>query len=298
MVSKMIKNISCIGAGYVGGPTMAVFAQNCPDLRFTVVDINAERINQWNDNNIKNLPVFEPGLEEIILKVRDKNLYFSTDINNTIANSDMIFLCVNTPTKNKGFGAGQASDLKWVESCARQIAYYSKGHTIVIEKSTLPVKTAETIKTILNSSHKNGESSKTFSVLSNPEFLSEGTAINDLNKPDRVLIGGEDSESMEALENIYLNWIPQKKIIKTNLWSSELSKLTANAFLAQRISSINSIAAFCESTGGDVREVARAIGTDQRIGSEFMMGPGFGGSCFKKISQIWYIFQTILDSQM
>ena len=290
MVSKMIKNISCIGAGYVGGPTMAVFAQNCPDLRFTVVDINAERINQWNDNNIKNLPVFEPGLEEIILKVRDKNLYFSTDINNTIANSDMIFLCVNTPTKNKGFGAGQASDLKWVESCARQIAYYSKGHTIVIEKSTLPVKTAETIKTILNSSHKNGESSKTFSVLSNPEFLSEGTAINDLNKPDRVLIGGEDSESMEALENIYLNWIPQK-IIKTNLWSSELSKLTANAFLAQRISSINSIAAFCESTGGDVREVAKAIGTDQRIGSEFIdAGPGFGGSCFKKdISNLVYL---------
>ena len=287
----MIKNISCIGAGYVGGPTMAVFAQNCPNLRFTVVDINAKRINQWNDNNIKNLPVFEPGLEEIILKVRDKNLYFSTDINNTIANSDMIFLCVNTPTKIKGFGAGQASDLKWVESCARQIAYYSKGHTIVIEKSTLPVKTAETIKTILNSSHKNGESSKTFSVLSNPEFLSEGTAINDLNKPDRVLIGGEDSESMEALENIYLNWIPQKKIIKTNLWSSELSKLTANAFLAQRISSINSIAAFCESTGGDVREVAKAIGTDQRIGSEFIdAGPGFGGSCFKKdISNLVYL---------
>ena len=209
MVSRMIKNICCIGAGYVGGPTMAVLAEKCPDLQFTVVDINAEKINQWNDPDINNLPVFEPGLEEIILKVRHKNLHFSSDVNNKISESDMIFLCVNTPTKNKGFGAGQASDLKWVESCARTIAYHSKGHTIVIEKSTLPVRTAETIKTILNSSSKGDGETKTFSVLSNPEFLSEGTAINDSNNP--IEFGcGEDNQSVEALENIYLNWIPKE----------------------------------------------------------------------------------------
>ena len=291
MVLKMIKKICCIGAGYVGGPTMAVLAENCPNLHITVVDSNKEKISLWNNTDLKKLPIFEPGLEEIISKVRNKNLFFSSHVNETIANSEMVFLCVNTPTKNKGFGAGQASDLKWVESCARQIAEHSKGHTIVIEKSTLPVRTAETIKTILNSSLKDGQKNKTFSVLSNPEFLSEGTAITDLNSPDRVLIGGEDNQSMEALENIYLNWVPKEKIIRTNLWSSELSKLTANAFLAQRISSINAISAFCESTGGDIREVAKAIGTDKRIGPYFLnAGPGFGGSCFKKdISNLVYL---------
>ena len=278
------KNICCIGAGYVGGPTMAVIAENCPNLRITVVDKNNERISQWNNIDTSKLPVFEPGLEEIIKKVRDKNLYFSNDIKGAIEKSEIIFLCVNTPTKEKGFGAGEASDLKFIESCAREVAQYSKGHTIVIEKSTLPVRTAETIKTILNSSTIVGQSTnKTFSVLSNPEFLAEGTAIQDLKNPDRVLIGGEDDNSIELLANIYLNWIPNEKIIRTNLWSSELSKLTANAFLAQRISSINSISAFCEITGGDIKEVSKAIGSDRRIGPDFLnTGPGFGGSCFKK----------------
>ncbi len=289
---KLIKNICCIGAGYVGGPTMAVIAEKCPDIRITVVDKNNERISQWNNKDTSKLPIFEPGLEEIIKKVRNKNLYFSNDIDGTIANSDIIFLCVNTPTKDKGFGAGEASDLKFIESCARKVAQFSKGHTIVVEKSTLPVRTAETIKTILNSAKivKNSNS-KTFSVLSNPEFLAEGTAIQDLKSPDRVLIGGEDKISIEVLANIYQNWIPNKKIIRTNLWSSELSKLTANAFLAQRISSINSISAFCEITGGDIKEVSKAIGSDRRIGSEFLKaGPGFGGSCFKKdISNLVYL---------
>ncbi len=289
---KSIKNICCIGAGYVGGPTMAVIAEKCPDIRITVVDKNNERISQWNNKDTSKLPVFEPGLEEIIKKVRNKNLYFSNDIEGTIANSDIVFLCVNTPTKDKGFGAGEASDLKFVESCARQVAQFAKGHTLVVEKSTLPVRTAEIIKTILNSSKivKNS-TNKTFSVLSNPEFLAEGTAIQDLRSPDRVLIGGEDKISIEVLANIYQNWIPNKKIIRTNLWSSELSKLTANAFLAQRISSINSISAFCEITGGDIKEVSKAIGSDRRIGSEFLKaGPGFGGSCFKKdISNLVYL---------
>ena len=279
-----IKTICCIGAGYVGGPTMAVIADNCPDIQVLVVDINEKRINSWNDSNLSNLPVFEPGLEKIVDRCRGRNLHFSVNVEESIAIADMIFLSVNTPTKTKGLGAGQASDLKWIEKSARQVAKYARGNTIVVEKSTLPVKTAETIQKILNPKQdKKDKSNSNFKVLSNPEFLAEGTAINDLIYPDRVLIGGDNDEAISALESIYLNWVSKEKIIKTNLWSSELSKLTANAFLAQRISSINSISALCEATGADISEVSKAIGMDSRIGSRFLRpGPGFGGSCFKK----------------
>ena len=279
-----IRKICCIGAGYVGGPTMAVFAKYCPNITINVVDINKKRIDDWNSNNPLNFPIFEPGLDKLILSFRDKNLFFTTDLEKSISEADMVFISVNTPTKTKGVGAGKASDLKWVEASARQIAEFSKSHTIVVEKSTLPVKTAETIKNILSSSQDNSSvDKKTFSVLSNPEFLSEGNAINDLQYPDRVLIGGEDESSINALSNLYLNWVPEKKILKTNIWSSELSKLTANAFLAQRISSINSISALCEVTGADIKQVSKAIGMDTRIGRKFLAsGPGFGGSCFQK----------------
>jgi len=286
MNSIKIKRICCIGAGYVGGPTMSVIADKCPDLEVRVVDINAERVDAWNNSNLNKLPIFEPGLDRIISRTRGRNLFFSSEMEKSISEADMVFISVNTPTKTKGLGAGQASDLSWVEASARQVAKYAKGHTIVIEKSTLPVRTAQAIKEILKTTNvKNQEikSRKTFSVLSNPEFLAEGTAINDLERPDRVLIGGEDPDAVEALVNIYLNWVPREQIICTNLWSSELSKLAANAFLAQRISSINSISAFCEATGANVQEVAKAIGTDKRIGDQFLnAGPGFGGSCFKK----------------
>ncbi len=281
-----IKKICCLGAGYVGGPTMAVIADKCPNLNVTVLDINQERINQWNNPDLEKLPVYEPGLKDVINRVRGKNLFFSTQIESIIADSEMIFISVNTPTKIKGFGAGYASDLKWVEASARQVAKYARGHTIVVEKSTLPVKTAQVIKDILNKSLNNSikeEKNSTFSILSNPEFLAEGNAINDLNNPDRVLIGGEEFKSINVLKNIYNNLVPNNRIITTNLWSSELSKLTANAFLAQRISSINSISAICEATGAEVNEVSNAVGYDSRIGSKFLSaGPGFGGSCFKK----------------
>ena len=281
-----IKNICCIGAGYVGGPTMSVIAYKSPDIEINVVDNNQERINLWNSSNLQDLPIYEPGLDKIVQKCRGKNLFFSTNVKEKIAIADIVFISVNTPTKKKGLGAGQASDLKWVEICAREVAKYSKGHTIVVEKSTLPVKTAEVIKKILDSSSENytdNNSSKSFDVLSNPEFLAEGTAINDLIKPDRILIGGDRKEAIEVLSEIYKRWVPENKILHTNIWSSELAKLTANAFLAQRISSINSIGALCEATGADVREVARAIGSDSRIGNKFLdSGPGFGGSCFKK----------------
>ncbi len=279
-----IKNICCIGAGFVGGPTMSVIADKCPNININVVDKNSQRIDLWNSSNLELLPIYEPGLDKIISRCRGKNLTFSTKIKEKISCADMIFISVNTPTKTKGIGAGQASDLKWVEACAREVAMFAKGHTIVVEKSTLPVKTAEVIKNILEASPTNSdERKKTFDVLSNPEFLAEGTAINDLENPDRVLIGGESKEAIMKLDSIYKNWVSEDKILHTNIWSSELAKLTANAFLAQRISSINSIGALCESTGADVREVARAIGTDSRIGSKFLdSGPGFGGSCFKK----------------
>jgi len=279
-------SICCIGAGYVGGPTMAVIADRCPHIEVTVVDFNEARIDAWNDPDLKKLPIYEPGLDAVISRARGRNLFFSTSVNESITSADMVFISVNTPTKKKGIGAGQASDLRWVEACARQVGEYAQGHTIVIEKSTLPVRTAAAIKAILDTPKDQSESHDilpTFSVLSNPEFLAEGTAIRDLEQPDRVLIGGDDIEAIEALVSIYSYWVPNEKILRTKVWSSELSKLTANAFLAQRISSINSIAALCEATGADVREVALAVGTDRRIGAEFLnAGPGFGGSCFKK----------------
>jgi UDPglucose 6-dehydrogenase len=285
-----IRSICCIGAGYVGGPTMAVIADRCPGIQVTVVDLNAARIAAWNDADLSNLPVYEPGLDAVVGRCRGRNLHFSTEVEPAIAAADMVFLSVNTPTKTKGVGAGQASDLRWIEASARQVAACAQGHTIVVEKSTLPVRTAETVKAILLAAQgdvlgdvASGSSPKSFAVLSNPEFLAEGTAIPDLENPDRVLIGGEDPEAIEALAGVYGQWVPQERILRTNLWSSELSKLTANAFLAQRISSINSIAALCEATGADVQEVAHAIGTDSRIGSKFLKaGPGFGGSCFQK----------------
>ncbi len=280
-----IKRICCIGAGYVGGPTMSVIASKCPDIKVHVVDINQKRIDLWNSKNLNKLPVYEPGLDSIIKKCRGENLIFSSEVEKQISLADMIFISVNTPTKTKGIGAGKASDLKWVEASARQVAKFANGHTIVVEKSTLPVKTAEVIKSILESASKNRgkEKNSTFDVLSNPEFLAEGSAINDLENPDRVLIGGENQDAIMALNDIYKNWVPQDKILHTNIWSSELAKLTSNAFLAQRVSSINSIAAICEVTGADIKEVSRAIGSDSRIGPKFLTsGPGFGGSCFKK----------------
>jgi len=277
-----VKNICCIGAGYVGGPTMAVIASNCPSIQINVVDRNIDRINSWNEEDLNKLPIYEPGLSDLVKKSRNINLHFSSDIESCISNADMIFISVNTPTKKKGIGAGQASDLRWIESCARKIGEHSKGSTIVVEKSTLPVKTAQTIKEILIA-YEDKNSERNFSILSNPEFLSEGTAIKDLEQPDRVLIGGEDKDAIKALEDIYLNWVNEDRILTTDIWSSELSKLIANAFLAQRISSINSISSLCEVTQSNINNVSLAIGMDRRIGSKFLKsGPGFGGSCFKK----------------
>ncbi len=289
MQNRPIKNICCIGAGYVGGPSMAVIAKHCPEIEVNVVDTNIERINLWNSKNMQKLPIYEPDLDKVLEICRGNNLFFSANIKESIAKADMIFISVNTPTKTKGMGAGYASDLKWIEASARQIGEFSKGHTIVVEKSTLPVRTAETIRSILKSHatlkipKDTEKKEKTFSILSNPEFLAEGSAINDLENPDRVLIGGSDNESIQKLSNIYKRWINPDKVIETNLWSSELSKLVANAFLAQRISSINSISALCEATGASISEVAKAVGSDKRIGRKFLnAGPGFGGSCFKK----------------
>ncbi len=281
-MAKEIKNICCIGAGYVGGPTMAVFADKCPHLNFFVVDKDEKRVKGWNSKDLNKLPVFEKGLNKIIKKCRGKNLYFSNNFKKYISEADMIFISVNTPTKTKGLGAGKASDLKWVEASSREIAEYASGETIVVEKSTLPVRTAQTIKSILDESQAINKEKK-FTVLSNPEFLAEGTAINDLENPDRVLIGGDDLQSINVLVKLYLNWVSKEKILTTNLWSSELSKLSANAFLAQRISSINTISALCEKTGANIKDVSLAIGTDRRIGEKFLnAGPGFGGSCFQK----------------
>ena len=282
-----VRRICCIGAGYVGGPTMAVIADRCPELQVTVVDLNEQRIAAWNDSDLSNLPVFEPGLDVVVGRARGRNLSFTTAVDEAIAAADMVFISVNTPTKTKGLGAGQASDLRWVESCARQVAKVATGHTIVVEKSTLPVRTAQVIKEILAAAQGESADGRSFSVLSNPEFLAEGTAINDLEGPDRVLIGGEDAAAIDALASVYAHWVPQEKILRTNLWSSELSKLTANAFLAQRISSIGSIAAFCEATGADVREVARAIGTDRRIGQFLQASPGLAAAASKKTFSIW-----------
>tara|TARA_Y100001968_G_C19454192_1_gene771070 strand:- start:2320 stop:3753 length:1434 start_codon:yes stop_codon:yes gene_type:complete len=281
-----VKSICCIGAGYVGGPTMAVIADRCPDIQVKVVDLNEDRIRAWNEKDLRKLPVFEPGLDKVVDRARGRNLHFSISVSEAISSADLVFISVNTPTKKRGLGAGQASDLRWVEACARQVAENATGHTVVVEKSTLPVRTAAAIQSILQAAQKNskkGTPSPTFSVLSNPEFLSEGTAIDDLENPDRVLIGGNDPDAIEALASIYTQWVSSSRIIRTNLWSSELAKLLSNAFLAQRISSINSAAAICEATGADVSEVSKAIGTDTRIGNKFLnAGPGFGGSCFQK----------------
>ncbi len=280
---KRIKNICCIGAGYVGGPTMAVIAQKCPHITVTVVDINEQRIADWNNDDLKKLPVYEPGLAEVVAEARGRNLFFSTNVDKAIADAEMIFISVNTPTKTYGVGKGMAADLKYIELCARQIARVAKTDKIVVEKSTLPVRTAQAIRSILDATG-NGVN---FQVLSNPEFLAEGTAIQDLHAPDRVLIGGTPDkyglDAIESLAEIYSNWVPCENIITTRVWSSELSKLTANAFLAQRVSSINAISALCEKTGADVDEVAKAIGMDSRIGSKFLKASvGFGGSCFQK----------------
>lgn len=289
-----IKNICCIGAGYVGGPTMAVIAHKCPEIKVTIVDLNAERIAAWNDEDINNIPIYEPGLADIVASSRGKNLFFSTNVEKAIDEAEMIFISVNTPTKTYGLGKGMAADLKYIELCARQIAAVAKNDKIVVEKSTLPVRTAEAIKSILDNT---GNGAK-FQILSNPEFLAEGTAIEDLLKPDRVLIGGdsdvEGQAAINALVDVYANWIPKEKILTTNVWSSELSKLTANAFLAQRVSSINAMSELCEKTGADVNEVARAIGMDSRIGSKFLKASvGFGGSCFQKdILNLVYIAKS------
>ena len=278
-----IKNICCIGAGYVGGPTMAVIANKCPSLRVNVVDVNEDRIKLWNDSNLDNLPIYEPGLAELVKKSRGRNLFFSLDIDKAINESEIIFIAVNTPTKTEGIGKGMAADLKYVELCARRIAKVARNNKIVVEKSTLPVRTAKAIQSILDETGSGVQ----FEVLSNPEFLAEGTAINDLFKSDRVLIGSKQTkEGLKAaniLFQIYKNWIPEHKIILTNVWSSELSKLVSNAFLAQRISSINSISALCEKTEADIDEVSNAVGKDSRIGPEFLKSSvGFGGSCFQK----------------
>ena len=290
-----IKNICCIGAGYVGGPTMAVIAQKSPEINVTVVDINENRIAAWNDKDVNNIPIYEPGLSEIVAEARDRNLFFSTDVDSAIDKADMIFISVNTPTKTYGIGKGMAADLKYIELCARQIARVSTTDKIVIEKSTLPVRTAEALKNILN----NTGNGVNYQILSNPEFLAEGTAVDDLMNPDRVLIGGdidtaEGKEAVQALVDVYAHWVPRDQILTTNVWSSELSKLTANAFLAQRVSSINAMSELCEKTGADVNEVSKAVGMDSRIGSKFLKSSvGFGGSCFQKdILNLVYIAKS------
>lgn len=289
-----ITRICCIGAGYVGGPTMAVIAQKCPHIQVTVVDLNQERIAAWNDADVNNIPIYEPGLAEVVKEARGRNLFFSTDVEKAIDEAQLIFISVNTPTKTYGKGKGMAADLKYIELCARQIAKVAKDNKIVVEKSTLPVRTAEAIKSILDHTGNGVQ----FQILSNPEFLAEGTAVNDLLFPDRILIGGDTTpEGLQAIQSlvaVYANWVPQEKILTTNVWSSELSKLTANAFLAQRISSINAMSELCEQTGADVNEVAKAIGMDSRIGSKFLKASvGFGGSCFQKdILNLVYIAKS------
>lgn len=287
---KEIKKIACIGAGYVGGPTMSVIAQKNPGIQVTVVDLNQQRIEAWNDEDLSQLPIYEPGLDGVVGEARGRNLFFSTDVETAIDEADMIFISVNTPTKTYGKGKGQAADLKYIELCARQIARVAQGDKIIVEKSTLPVRTAAALKSILDDTG-NGVN---FAILSNPEFLAEGTAVADLHHPDRVLIGGEDEEAIQALVQIYAAWVPHERILTTNLWSSELSKLVANAFLAQRVSSINAISELCEVTGANVDEVSRAIGHDSRIGSKFLKASvGFGGSCFQKdILNLVYIARS------
>lgn len=291
MSSSFACHVCCIGAGYVGGPTMSMIAAKCHDVKVTVVDISAERIAAWNSSE---LPIYEPGLHDLVMEARGRNLFFSTDIDAAIREGDIIFVSVNTPTKTHGIGAGRAADLKYWELSARHIARVATTNKIVVEKSTLPVRTAESMARVLHANEKGVQ----YEILSNPEFLAEGSAISDLSAPDRVLIGGSSSPSgqkaVQRLVWLYQHWVPQERIITTNLWSSELSKLVANAFLAQRISSINSVAALCEASGADVQEVAHAIGTDSRIGSRFLNASvGFGGSCFQKdILNLVYLCET------
>ena len=291
-----IKSICCIGAGYVGGPTMSVIAQKNPNIKVTVVDLNSKRIADWNSKDLTKLPIYEPGLDEVVAEARGRNLFFSTEVDAAIVDAEMIFISVNTPTKTYGAGKGMAADLKYVELCARQIAKVSITDKIVVEKSTLPVKTAEAIQNILDNTGNGVD----FQILSNPEFLAEGTAMRDLTIPDRVLIGGDSytnkgQKAIQALVDIYRSWVPKENILTTNIWSSELSKLTANAFLAQRVSSINSLSELCEATGANVQEVAKAIGMDSRIGPKFLEASvGFGGSCFQKdILNLVYIAKSL-----
>ena len=289
-----ITKICCIGAGYVGGPTMAVIAQKCPHIQVTVVDLNEDRIAAWNDADLSNIPIYEPGLDAIVGEARGRNLFFSTDVDKAIHEAQIIFISVNTPTKTYGKGKGMAADLKYIELCSRQIARVAKDNKIVVEKSTLPVRTAEAIKSILDNTGNGVQ----FQILSNPEFLAEGTAVEDLLNPDRILIGGDSTaqgqEAIQSLVDVYANWVQNDKILTTNVWSSELSKLTANAFLAQRISSINAMSELCEKTGANVNEVAKAIGMDSRIGPKFLKASvGFGGSCFQKdILNLVYIAKS------
>jgi UDPglucose 6-dehydrogenase len=289
-----ITKICCIGAGYVGGPTMAVIAQKCPHIQVTVVDLNEERIAAWNDKDVANIPIYEPGLDKIVAEARGRNLFFSTEVDKAIDEAQIIFISVNTPTKTYGKGKGMAADLKYIELCARQIARVSKDNKIVVEKSTLPVRTAEAIKSILDNTGNGVQ----FQILSNPEFLAEGTAVEDLLNPDRILIGGdttaEGQKAIDALVTVYANWVSRDRILTTNVWSSELSKLTANAFLAQRISSVNAMSELCEKTGADINEVTKAIGMDSRIGPKFLKASvGFGGSCFQKdILNLVYIAKS------
>jgi len=288
--NSKVGKIACIGAGYVGGPTMSVIAQKNPGITVTVVDVNQARIEAWNAADLDKLPIYEPGLAAVVAEARGRNLFFDTDVDKAIREADMIFISVNTPTKTYGKGRGRAADLKFIELCARQIAAVAEDDKIVVEKSTIPVRTGQTLKSILD----NTGTGVNFHILSNPEFLAEGTAVADLHRPDRILIGGENEEAMAALVDVYAAWVPRERILTTNLWSSELSKLAANAFLAQRVSSINAISELCEATGARVDEVARVVGRDSRIGPKFLAASvGFGGSCFQKdILNLVYIARS------
>ncbi|KAH9937805.1 UDP-glucose dehydrogenase [Epithele typhae] len=295
MAPVQVKKICCIGAGYVGGPTCAVIALKCPHIQVTIVDLNQARVDAWNSPDF-NLPIYEPGLEDVVRQARGRNLFFSTDVDKGIREADLIFVSVNTPTKKSGVGAGFAADLNYVESATRRIAAVATSPKIVVEKSTVPCRTAESMRTILEANSKDGVR---FDILSNPEFLAEGTAIADLFSPDRVLIGSlqsqEGKDACAALASVYANWVPRERILTVGLWSSELSKLAANAMLAQRISSVNALSAICEATGANIDEVAHAVGFDSRIGPKFLRASvGFGGSCFQKdILNLVYLSESL-----
>nr|XP_019009517.1 UDPglucose 6-dehydrogenase [Kwoniella pini CBS 10737]OCF48298.1 UDPglucose 6-dehydrogenase [Kwoniella pini CBS 10737] len=293
MAPITVKKICCIGAGYVGGPTCAVIAEKCPNVTVTIVDLNQQRIDAWNSDE---LPIYEPGLDAVVKGARGKNLFFSTDVDKAIEEADLIFVSVNTPTKKSGIGAGFAADLKFLQLATRRIAEVAKSSKIVVEKSTVPCRTADAMRTILEANSKPGCH---FDILSNPEFLAEGTAIDDLHAPDRVLIGSlqtkQGLDACEALANVYANWVPRERILTVGLWSSELSKLAANAMLAQRISSVNALSAICEATGANIDEVAFAVGKDTRMGAKFLKASvGFGGSCFQKdILNLVYLSESL-----